>query len=90
MKNFFLIKYAIYSSRHPKLQEKPSALKREHPAPQKFINCFLFFLSFLPSWIRIHNTAKYVEFEENFQVFMMYLVKYKFITVATNVVFSMT
>jgi hypothetical protein len=30
--------------RTPKLHEKPSALKREHPAPQnmKFLHCFLF------------------------------------------------
>jgi hypothetical protein len=32
-----------------RIQEKPSALKREHPALQKmkFINCFLFFLEVL-------------------------------------------
>ncbi len=37
------------------LQEKPSVLKREHPALQnmKYINCFLFSGPFLPSWIRI-------------------------------------
>ncbi len=37
-----------------KLQEKPSAHKREHPALQKmkFINFFPFCRSFLPSWIR--------------------------------------
>ncbi len=42
--------------RTSKLQEKPSALKREHPALQKtkFINfLFLFLRLFLPSWIRI-------------------------------------
>jgi hypothetical protein len=42
----------------PKLQEKPSALKREHPALQKMkiLSFFLFFfLTFLPSWIRIRN-----------------------------------
>jgi hypothetical protein len=54
---------------------------------RKFINCFLFFGVIFALWIRIHNTAKYVEFEENFQVFMMYLVIYKCISVATNVVF---
>ncbi len=40
----------------PKLQEKPSALKREHPALQKMkiLSFFLFFWDiFLPSWIRI-------------------------------------
>jgi hypothetical protein len=39
----------------PKLQEKPSALKREHPALQKMkiLSFFSFFGSFLPSWIRI-------------------------------------
>ncbi len=38
-----------------KLQKKPSALEREHPALQKmkFINCFLFSGPFLPSWIRV-------------------------------------
>jgi hypothetical protein len=38
-----------------KLQEKPSALKREHPALQnmKFCTFFYFCGSFLPSWIRI-------------------------------------
>jgi hypothetical protein len=39
-----------------KLQEKPSTLKREHPALQKIdlINFFSMFLShFLPFWIRI-------------------------------------
>jgi hypothetical protein len=42
----------------PKLQEKPSALKREDPALQKMkiLSFFQFFFgSFLPSWIRIHN-----------------------------------
>ncbi len=38
-----------------KLQEKPSGLKRDNPALQKMksINWFLFYRSFLPSWIRI-------------------------------------
>jgi hypothetical protein len=38
-----------------KLQEKPSALKTEHPALKnmKFLNFFYFGGSFLPSWIRI-------------------------------------
>ncbi len=39
-----------------KLSEKPSALKREHPALQNMnlLYFFLFFFgSFLPSWIRI-------------------------------------
>ncbi len=37
-----------------KLKEKPSALKREHPALQKmkFINFFYVCRSFFPSWIR--------------------------------------
>jgi hypothetical protein len=41
--------------RTSKLQQKPSPLKREHPALQnmKFINFFYFCGSFLPSWIRI-------------------------------------
>jgi hypothetical protein len=42
-----------HTLRTSKLQEKPSALKGEHPALQKmkFINCFLFFSGpFLPSW----------------------------------------
>ncbi len=40
-----------------KLQEKPSALKREHQALQKikFINFFHVCGSFLPSWIRTAN-----------------------------------
>jgi hypothetical protein len=39
----------------PKLQEKPSALKKEHPALQnmKILYFFYFCGSFLPSWIRI-------------------------------------
>jgi hypothetical protein len=38
-----------------KLQEKPSALKAEHPGlkQMKFINFFYVCGSFLPSWIRI-------------------------------------
>jgi hypothetical protein len=43
----------------PKLQgqEKPSALKREHPVLKnmKILDFFLFCGSFLPSWIRIRN-----------------------------------
>ncbi len=49
-KSFLLSKIAIFLSRGfhkwtPKQQEKPSALKREHPVLQKmkFIHCFLFF-----------------------------------------------
>jgi hypothetical protein len=43
--------------RTSKLQEKPLALKREHPALQKMksINFFQFFLSFLPFWIRFRS-----------------------------------
>jgi hypothetical protein len=39
----------------PKLQEKPSALKGEHPALQnmKILYFFYFCESFLPSWFRI-------------------------------------
>jgi hypothetical protein len=39
----------------PKLQEKLSSPKREHPALQKMkiLDFFLFCGSFLPSWIRI-------------------------------------
>jgi hypothetical protein len=42
--------------RTPKLQEKPSALKKEYPALQnmKILYFFYFCGSFLPSWIRIH------------------------------------
>jgi hypothetical protein len=48
----------LAEKRTPKLQEKPSALKREHLAIQnmKFLYFFTFFFfcgSFLPSWIRI-------------------------------------
>jgi hypothetical protein len=41
----------------PKLQEKPSALKREHPAlkSMKILDFFYFCGSFLPPWIRIRN-----------------------------------
>ena len=41
-----------------KLQETPSALKREHPGLRK-INCFHFSLSFLSFWIRIANSDPY-------------------------------
>jgi hypothetical protein len=40
----------------PKLQEKPSSLKREHPVLKnmKIMDFFFYFCgSFLPSWIRI-------------------------------------
>jgi hypothetical protein len=37
----------------PNLQEKPSALKREHPAVQNMT--FLYIFLFLPSWIRIQQ-----------------------------------
>ncbi len=54
----FLIKnYNLPIPRPPyrtsKLQKKPSALKRKHPALQnmKFLNFFYFCGSFLPSWI---------------------------------------
>ena len=49
----FLIPRPPY--RTSKLQEKPSALKREHQTlpKMKCINFFLFSGSFLPSWIRI-------------------------------------
>jgi hypothetical protein len=42
-------------ARAPNLQEKPSALKREHPALQNmtFLYIFLFLWVILPSWIRI-------------------------------------
>jgi hypothetical protein len=56
---FLLIKnYNILFPRPPKpskLQKKPSALKREHPALQnmKFSIFFYFCGPFLPSWIRI-------------------------------------
>jgi hypothetical protein len=38
-----------------KLQEKPSALKREHPVLKnmKILDFFLFLCIILPSWIRI-------------------------------------
>jgi hypothetical protein len=41
----------------PKLQEKPSTLKREHPVLKnmKIMDFSLFCGSFLPSWIRIGN-----------------------------------
>ncbi len=44
-----------------RLQEKPSTLKREHSALQKmkFSNFLYFCGSFLPSWIRIHNSNFY-------------------------------
>ncbi len=47
----------------PKLQEKASVLKREHPALQKMkILSFSFFLgSFLPSWIRIQIRNLYAD-----------------------------
>jgi hypothetical protein len=41
----------------PKLQEKPSALKREHPVLKnmKNLDFFHFCGSYLSSWIRIRN-----------------------------------
>jgi hypothetical protein len=41
----------------PKLQEKPSALKRKHPVLKnlKILDFFYFCGTFLPSWIRIRN-----------------------------------
>jgi hypothetical protein len=50
---FFLIKNCNLLMSKP--QEKPSALKREHPAVQrmKFSTFFYVCGSFLPSWIRI-------------------------------------
>jgi hypothetical protein len=49
---FFIKNYSLLMS---KLQEKPSALKKENPALQKikFINFFYVCESFLLSWIRI-------------------------------------
>ncbi len=45
----------------PRLQEEPSALKKEHPALQNIKFLFHFFLlflgSFLPSWMRIRIQA---------------------------------
>jgi hypothetical protein len=43
------------NKRTPKLLEKPSALKREHPAIQnmKLLHFFLYLWFFLPSWMRI-------------------------------------
>ncbi len=55
--NIFLIKNCnLFMS---KLKEKPSALKRKHPALQKmkFINCFPCLWVIFASWIRIHSTA---------------------------------
>jgi hypothetical protein len=42
-----------------KLQDKPSALKREHPVLKrmKFIDFFYVSGSFLLSWIRIHSNG---------------------------------
>ncbi len=47
--------YPKASIKTSKLQEKPSAIKREHPTLQKMklINFFYFSGSFSPSWIRI-------------------------------------
>ncbi len=47
--------------RTPKLQEKPSALKREHLALWKFCPFFYFLGSFLPSWIRIRISNLYAD-----------------------------
>ncbi len=52
LQSFFDQKFNLLMS---KLQEKPSALKREHPAlkKMKFMNFFYACGSFFPSWIRI-------------------------------------
>jgi hypothetical protein len=46
-----------------KLQEKPSALKRDHPAlkKMKILSFFLFLGSFWPSWIRIRIRNLYAD-----------------------------
>ena len=53
-----------------KLQEKPSALKREHPALQKMkiLSFFLFFGSFFPSWIRIRIRNLYADPDPTAQI----------------------
>ncbi len=55
--SLFIRKLQFFIPMHPrrtsKLKEKPSALKREHPALQiKFLNFFNFCWLFLPFWIR--------------------------------------
>jgi hypothetical protein len=58
--DIFLIKNCNLAIPRPpyrthKLQEKPSALKKEHPALQNIKILYLFYIcrSFLPFWIRI-------------------------------------
>jgi hypothetical protein len=59
--NNFLIKNLLIPrppKRTSKLQEKPSTLKREHPALQNMKILYLLFIfcgSYLPSWIRIQR-----------------------------------
>ncbi len=50
--NYKLPSLSLHKKR-PKLQKKPAALKREHPAlpNMKFINFFFYCGSFLPSWL---------------------------------------
>jgi len=59
----FQFTYPYVSSKDVQVtvEEKPSALKKEHPALQKmkFINCFLFFWAILPSWIQIRIANPY-------------------------------
>jgi hypothetical protein len=49
--------YPYASIKTSKLQEKPSALRREHPANQKKKFIIFFFCGglFLPSWMKIRN-----------------------------------
>ncbi len=63
---YFLSKIVTYFIPRPpyrtfKLQEKPSALKREHPAFSKngiYLTFFYFCGLFLPSWIRIQSGSE--------------------------------
>jgi hypothetical protein len=54
----------------PKQQEKPSALKSEHPALQKMkiLSFFLFFGHFSPSWIRIRIRNLYADPDPTAQI----------------------
>ncbi len=58
-KNAICLSLSLHNGHaNSKLQDKPSALKREHPTLQnmKFLNVFCYFCrSFLPSWIRIRK-----------------------------------